>query len=255
VSVIPCFFKSSLIKNVKKYELEILLLVRSVTNSLDIKLYTSGTPNGQKVSVFLELLKVGYEVITVDIHKGEQKKEEFLAINPNGRIPVLVDENTNTTISESAAIITYLANTYDKDRKFSYEYNTPEYYKDLEITYFQMAGIGPMQGQAHHFSSFAPEKIPYGIERYTSETKRLYGVLEEYLKRNEANGPYLVGDHLSIADFVSAPWALYVKALGVDLKDYPLVAKWFKNYISIPEVKKGFWVPTAPRMWIEPEEL
>lgn len=217
-----------------------------------ITLYTASTPNGYKVSIFLELLGLKYDVHAIDISTNAQKEPWFLALNPNGRIPTLVDASTGITISETAAIIQYLADTYDKENKFSYKVGTKEYYLQLETTYFQMAGLGPMQGQAHHFSFFAPEKIPYGIDRYVNETKRLYSVIELYLERNKDHG-FLVGDHLSISDVVSFPWIILSKNIGVDLKlEYPLTYKWTKTIFDIPAVKKGLSVPVAsPKL---PEE-
>lgn len=207
-----------------------------------------GTPNGQKIPPLLELLGVKYQIEQIDIRTNEQKKPYYLEMNPNGRIPTLVDKSTGITISESAAILTYLADTYDKERKFSYEYKTKEYYKQLELLYFQMAGIGPMQGQANHFILFAPESIPYGQKRYNEETKRLYGVLEEYLKRNEASG-FLVGDHISIADIVMLPWTFGLEKVNVDIEQFPLVKQWVRKLVSIPEVKKGLYAHGTPYFW------
>ncbi|EGV61729.1 Glutathione S-transferase 2 [Yamadazyma tenuis] len=217
--------------------------------SESLTLYTWGTPNGQKVSIFLELLGLKYNVKPLDISTNVQKEPEFLAINPNGRIPTLVDSSTGITISETAAIITYLADTYDKERKFSYEYGTKEYYKQLELTYFQMAGIGPMQGQAHFFIKYSKEDLPFAKTRYREETRRLYGVLEDWLKINEANGPYLVGDHISIPDICTVPWSLSLPSIGIEFEEFPLVKKWIKNLLSQPEIVKGFNVPSAPRSW------
>lgn len=189
----------------------------------------------------------------MDIHAGEQKAPEFVAKNPNGRIPTLVDESTNTTISESAAILTYLADTYDKERKFSYDYKTPEYYKQLELMYFQMAGVGPMFGQNSFFRFFATEKIEFAIDRYTKESERLTGVLEEYLKRNGTG--YLVGNHLSLADVCTVSWVMLIEVFGLKFSDYPEVKKWVKKMIEIPEIYKGFRVVDEPRVWPTKEQL
>lgn len=182
-----------------------------------------------------------YEVKSVDFSSNEQKEP------CNGRLPILVDQSTVITIIETAAIITYLTETYDKDFKYSLKQGK-EYYKHLELLYFQMAGIGPMQGQANHFVKFAPETIPYGINRYTNETKRLYGVLNEYLQRNEANGPYLVGNHYSVADFALFSWAVFLPFIGIDFKEFPLVTNWMKELLKVPEVVKGFKVPTEYKL-------
>lgn len=207
--------------------------------SAPLKLYTAKTPNGIKVSILLELLGLKYDYQVLSIANNGTKEPWFIAKNPNGRIPTLEDKSTGITISESGAILQYLADTYDKDHKYSYKHGTKEYYLQLETLYWQMAGLGPMQGQANHFKLFAPEKIPYGIDRYVNEAKRLYSVLELFLKNNENNGPYLVGNHLSISDIASYSWARFAERLGISLEEWPLVAKWFKNIDSIPEVQKG----------------
>lgn len=165
-------------------------------------------------------------------------------MNPNGRIPTLKDEKTNITMGESGAILTYLADYYDKDRKFSYEPGTPEYFKQTEIMYFQAGGLGPMQGQFGHFINFAPEKIPYAINRYKDETKRLCHVLEEFLVRNKDNGPYLVGSHISLADIMCIGWVSLLPAFGFSFEEFPSLEKWVKLMVSIPEVVKGFYVPS-----------
>ncbi|KAG7664333.1 uncharacterized protein J8A68_002152 [[Candida] subhashii] len=208
-----------------------------------IQLYTWGTPNGFKISIFLEALNIKYDVHPIDISTGVQKQEPFITLNPNGRIPTIVDPNTNLTISQTGAILQYLAETYDKERKFSYEPGTPEYWKQLEYLMFQVGENGPIQGQANHFAVFAPEKIEYGINRYKNDTKRIYGVYEEILRRNKENGLYLVGNHYSIADFSLIGWANSLKWLDIDIHDWPLVGKWFDNFSNEPYVQKGFKVP------------
>ncbi|ODQ80381.1 hypothetical protein BABINDRAFT_161329 [Babjeviella inositovora NRRL Y-12698] len=216
----------------------------SVANSL--KLYTCTTPNGYKVSILLELLGLKYDFQYINIRENEQKQEWFLKLNPNGRIPTLVDSTADgdIIISETAAIMQYLVDKYDTKHKLSYPVGTKEYYLQLETLYFQMAGLGPMQGQANHFVRFAPEKIPYGITRYTEETKRLYSVLEEYLARNSKNGSlYLVGDHYSISDIAVFPWASGLRFLEIDVAEYPLVSKWYQTLAALPEVQKGLTIP------------
>lgn len=210
-----------------------------------LKLYSLATPNGQKVTVFLELLHLDYHVTKIDISTNIQKEPWFLNLNLNGRIPTLSDvdaEGNRTTISESGAILLYLADKYDKDRRFSYAPGHPLYYEQLEWIFFQAAGLGPMQGQANHFRRYAPEKIPYGIKRYSEETKRLYGVLEEKLKRTGTG--YLVGDHLTIVDIITYPWVKkYNWALDEEIPQFPLLNKWLKNIDEIPEVQKGLKIP------------
>lgn len=207
--------------------------------STQLKIYTAKTPNGIKVSILMELLGLKYDYQQLTISNNGTKEPWFIAKNPNGRIPTLEDKSTGITISESGAIMQYLVDTYDKDHKYSYKFGTKEYYLQLETLFFQMAGLGPMQGQANHFKIYAPEKVPYGINRYINEAKRLYSVLEIFLKNNEKNGPYLVGNHLCISDIACYSWAKYADKLGISLSEWPLVTKWFKNIDSIPEVQKG----------------
>lgn len=218
---------------------------------MSIKLYTGGTPNGYKIPIFLELLKLKYEAIPINIGQNTQKEDWYLKMNPNGRIPTLVDETTDTTVSESAAILMYLADKYDTERKFSYAPGTKEYVKMLEVTFFQMAGIGPMQGQANHFIKFAPERIAYGMDRYKNETKRLYSVLDEMLQRNkkEYGSDFLVGPHISIADVLCIGWAPFVTLVEIDIKQFPNVFEWASKILQIPEVKKGFNIPSKPFIW------
>ncbi|CAH6722729.1 putative glutathione S-transferase 1 [[Candida] jaroonii] len=218
---------------------------------MSIRTFIANSPNGYKLSIYLELLGLKHETTSISLHDNEQKQEWFLKLNPNGRIPTLVDESTNTTISESAAILMYLADTYDKERKFSYLHGTKEYNKMLELIFFQMSGIGPMQGQANWFLVYAPEKIPYAIERYTNETKRLYSVLEEVLKRNneEYGSDFLVGPHISIPDILFIGWIPFLPLLGIKLSAYPRVFKWASKVLEIPQVKKGFTIPANPPIW------
>lgn len=193
----------------------------------------------------MELLGLKYDVESVDFLTNQQKEPESLARNPNGKIPTLVDANAGITISESEAILQYLADTYDKDNKYLYKIGTKEYYQQLETSYFEMTGLGPMQGQAHHFWHFAKEDVPCGKERFLNEAKRLYGVIELYLERNEEHG-FLVGDHLSIPDGLCFSWTIFVMLLGVNLKeDYPLTYIWSKTLSALPAFKRGLSVPIS----------
>lgn len=205
-----------------------------------IKLYTAGTPNGYKISIMLELLNLDYHVRTINLKENEQKEDWFLDLNPNGRIPVLSDVDANgekITISESDAILLYLVEKYDKQNKFSYEIGTPQYYKMLEMLMFQMGGLGPMQGQAHHFCIYAPEKVPYGISRYVNETKRLYGVLETVLEATKSG--FLVGDRLTVADVACWTWVRRHHNMDLDLNEYPRLSQWHDSLDKMEEFKKG----------------
>lgn len=221
--------------------------------SLPIKAFLAVSPNSFKVPIFLELLKLKYELIPVDFLKDDQKKPWFLKVNPNGKVPSLHDESTNTKLGESAAILLYLADTYDKERKYSYAPGTKEYFKMLEAAFFQVGGIGPAVGQSIYFKLIAEEKITPAIERFKDEIKRLLTVLEEYLKRNkeEYNSEYLVGDHLSIADVVHIGFMPYLKLSEVSITEFPGVLKWATTVLEHPDVKKGFSVPRKMNFWDE----
>ncbi|CUM52548.1 unnamed protein product [Debaryomyces tyrocola] len=207
-----------------------------------LKLYSCTTPNGYKCSILLELLGIKYDCQYMDIFKNETKEEWFLELNPNGRVPTLVDSSAGVTISESGAILQYLVDTYDKEHKFSYEVGTKHYYHQLETLYFQMAGVGPMQGQVNHFLLYAPEKIEYSIKRFNDETKRLFSVIEEYLHRNKENGPYLVANHYCISDIAVYGWAKFLGRINIDIKQWPLTNEWFETLDDLPEVQRGLMI-------------
>jgi len=203
-----------------------------------IDLYTWGTPNGRKVSIMLEELALPYRVHKVDISKGEQFKPEFVAINPNSKIPAIVDAEgpggTPLTLFESGAILIYLA---EKTGKLLSKDPTTRYVT-LEWLMFQMGGVGPMFGQTHHFLRAAPEPVPYAIERYSKETRRLYGVLDGHLGKTA----YLAGEY-SIADVATYPWVARYEWHKVALGDFPNVERWFKAISARPAVGRGMAVP------------
>ncbi|MCC7046342.1 MAG: glutathione S-transferase N-terminal domain-containing protein [Alphaproteobacteria bacterium] len=203
-----------------------------------IDLYTWSTPNGRKVSIMLEETGLPYGVFPIDISKGDQFTSDFVRINPNSKIPAIVDregpDGKPFAVFESGAILIYLG---DKTGKFLPK-EPAAHYETLQWLMFQMGGVGPMFGQAHHFRRFAPEKIPYAIERYTKEARRLYGVMDARLKDREfLAGPY------TIADMATFPWAARHEWQGVDLADFPNVRRWFNAINARPAVKKGMTVP------------
>lgn len=200
-----------------------------------IDLYTSATPNGWKASILLEELGVPYELHAISLSKQEQKTPEYLKINPNGRIPAIVDRDEgNFAVFESGAIMIYLAEKYGrflpKDVKGRSEV--------IQWLMFQMGGIGPMQGQANVFFRYAPEKIPYAIERYQTETKRLYRVLESRLEGRE----YLCGEY-SIADIANWSWVSLHFWAGVDIDDLPNLKAWVERIRARPAVQRGIVIP------------
>jgi len=206
-----------------------------------IDLYTWSTPNGRKVSIMLEEVGLPYRVHPVNIGKNEQFTPQFIAINPNSKIPAIVDEQgpdgKPISMFESGAILIYLA---DKTGKL-YPQAPRQRYDALQWLMFQMGGVGPMFGQNHHFRRTAPEKVPYALERYQKETERLYGVLDARLKQV----PYLAVDY-TIADIATYPWVARHEWHQVDLGKFPNVKRWFDTIGQRPAVAKGMAVPTPP---------
>jgi GST-like protein len=200
-----------------------------------IDLYTWTTPNGRKASVMLEECGLAYNVHKIDIGKGDQFKPEFLAVNPNGKIPAIVDGDgpggKPISVFESGAILIYLA---EKTGSKLLPADPRQRYAVLQWLMFQMGGVGPMFGQAHHFIRFAPEKVPYGIERYSKETRRLYGVMDKRL----VEATYLAGEY-SIADIATYPWVARHEYHEVNLEDFPNVKRWFDAISARPAVVKG----------------
>jgi GSH-dependent disulfide-bond oxidoreductase len=203
-----------------------------------IDLYTWSTPNGRKVSIMLEETGLPYRVHRVNIGAGEQHTPEFLAINPNNRIPAIIDQNGPEgrpfTLFESGAILLYLS------------WKTGQYlpvratdqFEVIQWLMFQMGGVGPMFGQVHHFVRSAPEPVPYAIARYSTETRRLYGVLNGHLGTHE----YL-GSEYSIADIATYPWVARHEWHKVELTDFPAVKRWFDQLGARPAVQRGMLVP------------
>jgi GST-like protein len=204
-----------------------------------IELYTWGTPNGRKVSIMLEECGLAYNTHKINIGTNtEQFTADYLKINPNGKIPSIVDtdgpDGAPISLMESGAILIYLAG---KTGKFLPKTDR-ERYKALEWLMFQMGGVGPMFGQVHHFVRSAKEKVPYGIERYSKEKDRLYGVLDKRL----GEMPYLAGEY-SIADIATYPWVSRHEWHNTNLNDFPRVKRWFDAISARPAVQRGMAVP------------
>ncbi len=201
-----------------------------------IDLYYWTTPNGHKITIFLEEADLPYSIVPVNISKGEQFKPEFLRFSPNNRIPAIVDNapavgGRPVSVFESGAILVYLG---DKTGKFL----PTEPYSRVEVMqwlFWQMGGLGPMAGQNHHFSQYAPEKIPYAIERYVKETNRLYGVLDKRLADRE----FVAGDY-SIADMASYPWVVPYERQGQRLDEFPNLKRWFETIRARPAVTRAY---------------
>lgn len=199
-----------------------------------IDLYTWTTPNGRKVSIALEEMGLPYTTHAVDIGKEEQFKPGFLKIAPNNRIPAIVDRDNNMALMESGAILIYLA---DKTGKFLPKEGEPRY-RTIEWLMWQMGGVGPMIGQAHHFLRANPGKAPYAEERYLKEAHRLYGVLDRRLA-----GRDYVADTYSIADMAIWPWISRFEWHRVDMNQYANVKRWYLDIAKRPAVQKGYQAP------------
>lgn len=203
-----------------------------------IDLYTWSTPNGRKVSIMLEELGLQYRVHPVDITRNEQFAPSFVALSPNSKIPAIVDEDGPGGVPfglfESGAILLYLA---EKRGRFLPEQPRARY-ETIQWLMFQMGGVGPMFGQAHHFLRFARDKIPYAMQRYSGETRRLYGVLDRRLADHE----YLAGEY-TIADVATYPWVARHSWHEVDLADFVHVKRWFDAIGARPPVQRGMQVP------------
>lgn len=209
-----------------------------------IDLYSAATPNGHKVSIALEEMALDYELHTLDLSSNEQKQPPFLAINPNGRIPAIVDrDNDDFAVFESGAIMVYLA---EKTGKFM-----PSDVKGrsqvMQWLMFQMGGVGPMMGQANVFYRYFPEKIPAAIERYQKEGRRLFTVMDTHLANNE----YLAGDY-SIADMATWPWVRIHEWSGVDIEGLEHLQRWLDTLNQRPACQKGLTMPAAEEL--SPEE-
>lgn len=200
-----------------------------------IDLYTWGTPNGWKASVVLEELGLPYEVHPVDLGAGDQKTAEYLRINPNGRIPAIHDRETGLTVFESGAILLYLA---EKTGKLLPE-DPAGRWAAIQWTFFQMAGLGPMMGQANVFLRYAPEKLPWAIGRYQRESRRLLEVLDGRL----AESPYLAGDTYSIADIANHCWARVADYAEIEHEDLVHLQRWLGEIEARPAVQRGLAVP------------
>jgi len=207
-----------------------------------IQLYYWPTPNGWKISIMLEECGLPYQVIPVNIAHGDQFKPDFLAISPNNKIPAILDpegpDGKPISVFESGAILQYLGRKtglfYPSDERGRVEVD--------QWLFWQMAGLGPMAGQTHHFRIYAPEKIPYAIDRYTNETHRLYGVLNKRL----ADRDYLAGDY-SIADMASLGWAKLWERQGQDITEFPNMKAWLERLLARPAVKRGLAVNAEDR--------
>lgn len=210
-----------------------------------IDLYYAPTPNGHKITLFLEEAGLPYRLHRIDISAGAQFKPEFLAISPNNKIPAIVDSlpvdnGAPIGVFESGTILQYLA---EKTGKFLSK-ELRERTTTLEWLTWQVAGLGPMLGQNHHFTHYAPQPVPYAIERFQQETKRLYGVLNTQLTKNA----YIAGDTYSIADIATYPWIVAHERQRIDLAEYPAVRNWFERVKARPATQKAYALADTTRI-------
>ncbi len=200
-----------------------------------IDFYTWGTPNGRKVSVMLEEVGLPYAVHPVNIMEGDQFKPEFLAISPNNKIPAIVDRDNGRSLMESGAILMYLA---EKTGKL-WPSDDDGKWRTMEWLMMQMGSVGPMLGQTHHFVKYNSGKAPYAEDRYLTENKRIYGVLDKRL----GEAAYLAGDTYSIADIATYPWIARWDWQTMNLNDHPNLKRWYLELSARPAVQRGFDVP------------
>ena len=203
-----------------------------------IDLYYWPTPNGYKITIFLEEVGLPYNVVPVDIAAGDQFDPEFLKISPNNKMPAIVDPQgpggEPISLFESGAILIYLA-----EKTGAFLPQAPrERYAVLQWLMFQMGHVGPMLGQAHHFRQYAPETIPYAVERYTDEAARLYGVIDRRL----AESPFIAGEEYTIADMAIFPWLRSHAKQGQSLDDYPDLERWYEGLEARPAVRRALAV-------------
>ena len=204
-----------------------------------IELYTWKTSNGRKATIMMEECKLEYNLHPIDISTDIQFSEDFVKVNPNSKIPAIVDpdgpDGSPFTVIESGAILMYLA---EKTGLFLPKEMQPKY-EVIQWVMFQMGGIGPMFGQVHHFKRAAKEKVPYAINRYFNECRRLYGVLDSRLEDRE----YIANDEVSIADFCTVPWVFRHDWQEIDLDEFPNVKRWYDNMMQRPALSRGMNLP------------
>jgi len=215
-----------------------------------IDVYSWATPNGHKVHIMLEECELPYRVHGINIGAGDQFKPDFLKISPNNKIPAIVDQDgpdgKPISLFESGAILLYLAG---KTGKFMPE-DVRGKYEVLQWVMFQMGGVGPMLGQAHHFRIYAPEKIEYAINRYTNEAKRLYGVIDKRLSESK----FLGGADYSIADMATWPWLRSWKNQGIELSEFPKLQRWFEAIEERPAVQRAVKVLANERPAVQDDK-
>ncbi|PVH93920.1 glutathione S-transferase [Periconia macrospinosa] len=209
---------------------------------LGLNVYGSAVVNPYKISILAEELGLTYNYINLDVAAGDHQSDWFVKINPNGKVPAIVhvkEDGTSVTVFESAACLLYLTHEFDKEHKFSRPVGTPEYWTQLSWLSWQVAGYGPMMGQAAHFNRYAYEPVPYGAWRYTAESRRLHSVLDKQL----STSPYVGGDQITIADFAVFIYTHSARWCGIDINEWPNVKAWHDKLLQRPGVQRGLQTP------------
>jgi GST-like protein len=202
-----------------------------------IQLYSSPVPNAQKVSIMLEETELPYQVHAIDLYKGEQRSPDFLAINPSGKVPAITDPDRGLTITESGAILFYLADRSGRIKPADEE----ERAKVLQWSFFQAAHVGATMSQLWHFKRFAPEIVPYAVARFEEEARRIFGLLDARLATN----PFIAGDRFGIADIMTFPSLRSAPQLGFEFDSWPQLTRWLGEVAARPGVQRGLSVPKA----------
>ncbi|KAH9996984.1 glutathione S-transferase GstA [Xylariaceae sp. FL0662B] len=207
-----------------------------------LNIYGFPAVNPYKLTIAAEELRIPYNYVNVDFTTDETQSEWYKSINPNGRVPAIIhikEDGTSVTVFESAACLLYIASEFDKEYKLSYPVGTPEYWTQLSWLSWQVAGLGPMMGQACHFNRYAPEPVPYGVWRYTSESRRLQHVLDKRLSAS----PFVAGDRLTIADVAVFLYTHSANWCGIDINEFPNVKAWLDKLAQRSAFQKGLQVP------------
>ncbi|KAI1377945.1 glutathione S-transferase [Hypoxylon crocopeplum] len=215
-----------------------------------LNIYGCAAVNPIKLTIAAEELGVPYNYICLNMGAGETKAEWYESINPNGRVPAIVhvkEDGTSVTVFESAACLLYMASEFDKDYKLLYPIGTPEYWTQLSWLSWQVAGYGPMMGEANHYNRYSSESVPYGVWRSTSECRRLNHVLDKRLSAS----PFVAGDRLTIADIAVFIFAYSAKWCGIDIDQYPHVKAWRDKVAQRPGFQRGLQVPVPYKMYDE----
>ncbi|KAK6463572.1 glutathione S-transferase [Scheffersomyces coipomensis] len=206
---------------------------------LPLKLYAAASPSGFRVATILEFLGLEYKIQTVNLKAKEQKEQWYLDLNPNGKIPTLVDPNTGFTITQTAAVAQYLVDTYDPDHKVSFKYGSEEYYKQLEYINLSVSEFAAINSQLFFFKRMAGTNDEFAITHLSNEVNRIISVFEQLLSKNTKSGLYFIGDHYSIVDASIYGWSRYLAMNEIDVTQFKLFKQWYDNFDQDETVQRG----------------